>query len=77
MTEYHRIRVKGATNFFTVNRAERKGNNILLGNIVLFRAVIKKVKGNHPFTLDAIVILPEHLHCKRTLPPGDADFKTR
>jgi len=31
----------------------------------------------HPFTLDAIVILPDHLHAIWTLPPGDADYATR
>ncbi|OQK17890.1 hypothetical protein AU255_08520 [Methyloprofundus sedimenti] len=30
-----------------------------------------------PFKIDAMVILPEHLHCIWTLPPGDADYKTR
>jgi len=30
-----------------------------------------------PFAIDAVVILPEHLHCIRTLPPNDADFSTR
>jgi putative transposase len=32
---------------------------------------------DHPFTIDAIVVLPEHLHCIWTLPQGDADYKTR
>ena len=32
---------------------------------------------NHTFTIDAIVILPEHIHCLWTLPVGDADFSTR
>jgi len=30
-----------------------------------------------PFTIDAIVVLPEHLHAIMTLPEGDADFSTR
>jgi putative transposase len=33
--------------------------------------------GPPPFTLDAIVVLPEHLHAIWTLPHGDADFPTR
>jgi putative transposase len=32
---------------------------------------------NHPFKIEAIVILPDHLHCLWTLPAGDADFSTR
>jgi putative transposase len=30
-----------------------------------------------PFEIDAVVVLPEHLHAMWTLPPGDADFATR
>ncbi|MBK6617288.1 MAG: hypothetical protein WAT53_01320 [Nitrosomonas sp.] len=29
---------------------------------------------NNPFRIDAWVVLPEHLYCVWTLPPGDADF---
>jgi putative transposase len=38
-----------------------------------FRYVMQR----HPFTIDAIVILPDHLHCIWTLPEGDANFSTR
>ena len=27
--------------------------------------------------IDAIVVLPDHIHCLWTLPPTDADFSTR
>jgi REP-associated tyrosine transposase len=30
-----------------------------------------------PFTIEAIVILPEHLHAIWTLPSGDSDFSSR
>jgi putative transposase len=30
-----------------------------------------------PFTIDAIVILPDHLHCLWTPPPGDVDYPVR
>ncbi|MDI1357749.1 hypothetical protein [Methylobacter sp.] len=30
-----------------------------------------------PFTIDAIVILPDHLHAVWTLPDGDADYSGR
>jgi putative transposase len=33
--------------------------------------------GRHPFAIDAIVILPEHLHDIWMLPVGDADYSTR
>ena len=35
------------------------------------------VKAKHPLQIDAVVILPEHLHCIWTLPAGDTDFSPR
>jgi putative transposase len=35
------------------------------------------LRARHPFTLDAIVVLPDHLHPIWTLPPGDADYAIR
>ena len=34
-------------------------------------------KQRQPFQMEAVVILPDHLHCVWTLPPGDTDFSTR
>jgi putative transposase len=31
----------------------------------------------HPFSIDAFVLLPEHMHCIWTLPHNDDDFSTR
>lgn len=77
MTNYRRAKIAGATYFFTVSCAERHGNTLLTDHIDLLRQVVRKVKNEHPFTIDAMVILPEHLHCVWTLPAGDADYKTR
>lgn len=38
-----------------------------------FRHVAKK----HPFTVNSLVVLPDHLHCLWTLSPTDADYPTR
>lgn len=77
MSNYRRIKIEGATYFFTVNCAERYNNHILIDHIDSLRQVFRKVKQYHPFKIDAIVILPEHLHCIWTLPENDADYKTR
>jgi putative transposase len=77
MTDYRRIRVPGATWFFTVNCAERRGNRLLTDHIEGLRAAFRKVRATHPFEIQAMVVLPEHLHCVWTLPEGDADFHTR
>jgi len=77
MTEYRRAKAEGATYFFTVNCAERRGNRLLMEHIDLLRQAFRRVKNDHPFKIDAIVVLPDHLHCIWTLPAGDADYKTR
>jgi putative transposase len=76
MTGYRRAYATGATWFFTVNLAERQGNHLLVDHIDLLRAAFEYVKQRHPFRMDAVVILPDHLHCIWTLPPGDTDFST-
>ena len=38
------------------------------------REGIKATQLTHPFTIDAWVLLPDHLHTIWTLPPDDADF---
>ena len=77
MTDYRRYRIPGATWFFTVNLAERHGNRLLVNQIEVLRAAFVKVRTKHPFHIDAIAVLPDHLHCILTLPLGDADFSTR
>ena len=77
MTEYRRANIPGASYFFTVNCAERRGNTVLTDNIYALRNAFGKIKNKHPFEIDAIVILPEHLHCIWTLPKGDIGFGVR
>ncbi|HKB59895.1 MAG TPA: transposase [Gallionellaceae bacterium] len=76
MTNYRRSNIAGATYFFTVNLADRR-KTLLTENVGLLRAAFQYVQERHPWTTEAIVILPDHLHAIWTLPPGDADFSTR
>jgi putative transposase len=76
MTNYRRANIAGATYFFTVNLAERK-RTYLIDHIDLLRQVIRAEMVKHPFTIDAMVVLPEHLHAIWTLPENDADFSNR
>jgi putative transposase len=46
-------------------------------NIDLLRGAFREVMANHPFTIEAIVILPDHLHAVWTLPRGDSSYSTR
>ena len=74
--QYRRANTAGGTYFFTVNLAERD-KTLLVDHIDDLRTAFKKVKTTHPFIIDAIVILPEHIHTIWTLPENDSDFSTR
>jgi REP element-mobilizing transposase RayT len=45
--------------------------------VEVLRKVFRKVRQSRPFEIDAMVVMPDQLHCIWTLPPGDADFSTR
>ena len=74
MTDYRRHRVPGGCYFFTVNLLERRGNTLLTDRIDLLRKAVRRVRRSRPFSIDAWVVLPDHLHAVWTLPPGDDDF---
>jgi putative transposase len=50
---------------------------LLTGHVDQLRTAFRKVQRRHPFTIDAMVVLPDHLHTVWTMPEGDADFATR
>ena len=76
MTNYRRARIAGATYFFTVNLADRS-RSLLTEHIASLWAAFKDVRVEHPFAIDAIVVLPDHLHAIWTLPPDDSNFALR
>ena len=76
MSAYRRARVPGATYFFTVNLRDRN-SDLLVREIDLLRGCVRATRAQHPFHIDAWVVLPEHMHCLWTLPAGDAEFALR
>jgi len=76
MPQYIRAFVPGGTFFFTVTLLERR-RKLLTENIDHLREAFKSARRRRPFTIEAMVILPDHLHCIWTLPTGDADFSAR
>jgi REP element-mobilizing transposase RayT len=38
---------------------------------------VEKTRRRYPFIIDAVGVLPDHIHAVWTLPPGDADFSLR
>ena len=50
---------------------------MLTEHIDELRGAFRQTRERHPFTTDAIVVLPDHLHAIWTMPEGDRDFATR
>jgi putative transposase len=76
MVNYRRSLLAGGSYFFTLNLAERR-LRLLTDHIDLLRAAFRYARARHPFTVDAIVVLPDHLHAILSLPEGDADYALR
>jgi putative transposase len=76
MTSYRRNFALGGSYFFTLNLADRR-RSLLTDNISALRNAFRIVRDRHPFTIEAIVILPDHLHAIWTLPPDDNNFSSR
>ena len=76
MTNYRRYRVNGGCYFFTVALAERS-RRLLTEHIQILRTAFREVKAARPFMIEAIVVLPDHLHGIWTLPESDDDFSLR
>ena len=74
---YRRSKTPGGTCFFTVVTYRRRPVLRAPDTVALLREALATVKHRHPFAIDAIVILPDHLHCRWTLPADDADYATR
>ncbi|WP_337998535.1 transposase [Methylomonas methanica] len=93
MRTYIRSHVKGGTYFFTVNLAQRKQNDLLVRHIDELRNACRYTKRCHPMIIEAMVVLPEHLHSTAwmqkveqrmeqlpsiwCLPEGDDDYPLR
>jgi putative transposase len=76
MVRYRRNRIEGGTFFFTVTLADRR-SAALVDHAGALRAAFRATRQARPFMIDAVVVLPDHLHALWTLPPGDADFAGR
>jgi putative transposase len=76
MSRYLRPRVPGASVFFTVTLADRR-RATLVDEVDRLREAVRATMAEHPFRIDAWVVLPDHLHAIWTLPEGDADYSVR
>jgi putative transposase len=76
MVRYRRNHLPGGTFFSTVTLADRR-STALVDHIGSLRSAFRDVKAAAPFAIEAIVILPDHLHAILTMPHGDADYPNR
>jgi putative transposase len=77
VSNYRRAYLPGGIYFFTVVTFNRAPVFTDESRVEALRQAFRKVKATRPFEIDAMVILPEHLHCIWRMPEGDADYSSR
>jgi len=77
MATYVRSIKLGGTFFFTVVTFQRRKLFENPGNCEILTNIIVEVQKDYPFTVDAWVILPDHIHSLWTLPPEEMDYSKR
>jgi len=77
LSDYRRCYVPGGSYFFTVVTERRAG--ILANDSArdCLRNAIRHCQQHLPFRVDALVILPDHIHAIWTLPTDDCDYSKR
>jgi putative transposase len=73
MVRYRRNRIAGGKFFFTLTLADRR-STALVDHANALRAAFRVTRQERPFAIDAIVILPNHLHAILSLPAGRRGF---
>ena len=76
MPNYRRALIPGGCWFFTVNLLDRR-SALLVEHIGELRIAVRETRARMPFRIDAMVILPNHLHAIWTLPDDDMNFAVR
>ena len=77
MSRYRRVRLDGGVFFFTVVTYQRQPIlNTELG-VVCLRRAWRETSATMPFEVEAVCVLPEHLHTVWSLPDGDDDYSAR
>jgi putative transposase len=77
MSNYRRTVLPGGVFFFTVVTRDRTPIFTSEAPVDHLREAFRKVRKARPFVVDAVVVLPDHLHCIWRLPFDDTDFSTR
>nr|VFJ66185.1 MAG: putative transposase [Candidatus Kentron sp. DK] len=75
--QYRRAFVPGGLFFFPLVTEKRRPLFSNPDNIDTLREAFRNVTRKYPFVMEAVVIMPDHLHCIWRLPSGDSDFSLR
>ena len=77
MSHYRRVIVPGGVYFFTAVTYQRRPIFSSPRSVAALRDALRQVQTARPFAIDAMVVLPDHLHCIWRLPEGDGDYPGR
>jgi putative transposase len=77
MPRYLRPRKAGGTFFFTVVTFDRRKILTLDISRQILSNAITEVQTQYPFSIEAWVLLPDHIHAIWTLPDEDTDYSKR
>jgi putative transposase len=77
MADYRRYYVPGGTVFFTLVTKGRARFLCEGAAPQILGQKMRDCRARWPFRVDAIVLLPDHLHCLWSLPPDDHDYSRR
>src|SRR4051812_2742100 len=77
MPRFRRLFIPGGTYFFTLTTDRRIPFLCEEAARSLLSSLFRQCRGRWPFSVPAIVLLPDHLHTIWTLPEGDAAYPKR
>ena len=77
MSTYRRSNTAGGSYFFTVVTQQRRPFLCAPDVLAALRCAIQHTRQTLPFTIDAWVVLPDHMHAIWTLQQGEANFGKR
>ena len=77
MSDYRRVYIRGGCYFFTLVTHQRLPYFSDKSSVDLLMQAMNSVMVKQPFSVDAMVVLPDHLHCIWRMPSHEWDYSSR
>ena len=77
MSRYRRVRLEGGEFFFTVVTHRRRSILTTDLGVHCLRKAWRETNATMPFGVEAVCVLPDHIHTIWSLPEGDDDYPAR